>query len=181
MTGDPNEKIPDYRFSVMICYEGTIPYIARNFALDKQGKKQIDWIINISNDGWFVRFKDEKVIPSTELPQHAAVCAFRAVENRLAVLRSVNTGISCLIDSSGRIRDGFSAGTLPSEALARTGMPGWFMDRIPIDSRTSLFSKYGEWLDFCCEGCVFLLIILSLSTKFVRFKKKGKSFIGVAK
>jgi len=171
MSGDPNRETPDYKFSVMICYEGTIPYIAREFALDEQGKKQIDWIINISNDGWFVRFKDEKVIPSTELPQHAAVCAFRAVENRLAVLRSVNTGISCLIDSSGRIRDGFSAGTLPSEALARTGVSGWFLDKIPIDTRTSFFSKYGEWLDFCCEVCVFSLIILSLLTKIVRFKK----------
>jgi apolipoprotein N-acyltransferase len=181
MSGDPNEKMPDYRFSVMICYEGTVPYIARRFALDQQGKKQIDWIINISNDGWFVRFKDKKVLPSTELPQHAAVCAFRAVENRLAVLRSVNTGISCLIDGSGRIRDGFTAGTLPVKALARTGMAGWFMDRIPIDNRVSFFSKYGEWLDFSCEGCVFLLIILWLITKFVRFKTKGKSLIGAAK
>ncbi len=171
MAGDPNRQIPDYKFSVMICYEGTVPYIAREFALDEHGKKQIDWIINISNDGWFVRFRDNKVIPSTELPQHAAVCAFRAVENRLAVLRSVNTGISCLIDSSGRIKNGYSAGTLPSEAMARTGLSGWFIDRIPIDKRTSFFSKYGEWLDFCCELCVFSLIILSLSTKFVRLKK----------
>jgi apolipoprotein N-acyltransferase len=172
MAGDPNREIPNYKFSVMICYEGTVPYIARGFALDKQGKKQIDWIINISNDGWFVRFKDDKVIPSTELPQHAAVCAFRAVENRLAVLRSVNTGISCLIDSFGRIRNGYSAGTLPSEAMARTGLSGWFLDRIPIDQRTSFFSKYGEWLDFCCEVFVFSLIILLLVTKFVRFKNK---------
>ena len=171
MAGDPNRDIPDYKFSVMICYEGTVPYIAREFALDEHGKKQVDWIINISNDGWFVRFKNDKVIPSTELPQHAAVCAFRAVENRLAVLRSVNTGISCLIDSSGRIKNGYSAGTLPSEAMARTGLSGWFIDRIPIDKRTSFFSKYGEWLDFCCEVCVFSLIILSLLTKFVRLKK----------
>ncbi|MHC4535183.1 MAG: apolipoprotein N-acyltransferase, partial [Planctomycetota bacterium] len=68
---DPN-KIQDYKFSVMICYEGTVPAIARRFALDKQGTKQIDWLVNISNDGWFVRFKDGKVLPSAELPQHAA-------------------------------------------------------------------------------------------------------------
>jgi apolipoprotein N-acyltransferase len=171
MTGDPSREMPDYKFSVMICYEGTIPYIAREFALDENGKKQIDWIINISNDGWFVRFKDDKVIPSAELPQHAAVCAFRAVENRLAILRSVNTGISCLIDSSGRIRDGFSAGTLPSTAMDRTGVSGWFIDTIPIDTRTSFFSKYGQWLDFCCEFCVISLIILSLITRIVRFKR----------
>ena len=94
-----------------------------------------------------------------ELPQHAAVCSVRAVEHRLAIVRSVNTGISCLIDSLGRIRDGYIEGTLPEEAMARTGMPGWLMDRIPIDDRVTFFSKYGEWLDFCCESCVILLII----------------------
>ncbi|MHC4579993.1 MAG: apolipoprotein N-acyltransferase [Planctomycetota bacterium] len=167
MTGENGrEQAPEYRFGVIICYEGTVPEIARRFALDEQGNKKIDWIVNISNDGWFVRFKDDRVLPSTELAQHAAVCAFRAVENRLAVVRSVNTGISCLIDSAGRIRDGFVQGTLPAEAMNRTGMAGWFSDRIPIDRRVSFFSKYGEWLDYCCEVCVILLIIALLSMKF---------------
>ena len=152
---------PQYKFAVIICYEGTVPYVARTFALDEQGRKQIDWLVNISNDGWFVRFKDKKVLPSMELPQHAAVCAFRAVENRLAIVRSVNTGISCIIDSLGRIRDGYVEGTLPEEAMARTGMAGWFMDRIPIDNRATVFSQYkcAGWLDFCCESCVILFII----------------------
>ncbi|MHC4227673.1 MAG: apolipoprotein N-acyltransferase [Planctomycetota bacterium] len=180
MTGSPDRdsapdgsttQTPAYKFGVIICYEGTVPAIAREFALDEQGRKRLDWIVNISNDGWFVRFKDDKVTPSTELGQHAAICAFRAVENRLAVVRSVNTGISCLIDSMGRIRDGYAEGTLPSEAMSRMGMTGWFIDRIPIDSRTTFFSKYGEWLDYCCEVCVILLIIAPLSVKFFRTRE----------
>jgi len=168
---NPYNETRDYKFSVMICYEGTVPAIARRFALDKQGTKRIDWLVNISNDGWFVRFKDGKVLPSAELAQHAAVCAFRAVENRLAILRSVNTGISCLIDSSGRIRNGFLAGNLPPKTMERTGMPGWFLDRIMIDKRTTFFSKFGEWLGFCCQVCLILLIIVPLSTKFFRSRK----------
>ena len=164
---DPN-KNQDYKFSVMICYEGTVPAIARRFALDEQGKKRIDWLVNISNDGWFVRFKDGKVLPSAELPQHAAACAFRAVENRLPVVRSVNTGISCFIDSAGRIRDGFLAGTLPPVAMSRTGMPGWFLDRISVDKRTTFFSKHGQWLGFCCELCLILPIIIPLSARFLK-------------
>jgi len=156
---------------VMICYEDTVPAIARKFALDEQDRKRLDWLVNISNDGWFVLFDDEEVIPSAELVQHAAVCAFRAVENRLAVLRSVNTGISCLIDSAGRIRNGYIAGDLPVRATERTGMAGWFIDRIPIDNRITIFSKYGEWLDFCCEFCVISLIIVLLSRKyFIKIK-----------
>jgi len=171
MTGAEESRARIYKFGVIICYEDTVPEIGRRFALDEHDEKRLDWLVNISNDGWFVRFKDEQVRPSAELAQHAAVCAFRAVENRLAVLRSVNTGISCLIDSAGRIRNGFTAGSLPKEAKARTGMPGWFIDRIPIDNRVTFFSKYGEWLDFCCEFCVILLIIVLLSGKFFRAKK----------
>ena len=171
MTGSENGQAQVYKFGVIICYEDTVPEIGRKFALDEHGEKRLDWLVNISNDGWFVRFKDDQVRPSAELAQHAAVCAFRAVENRLAVLRSVNTGISCLIDSAGRIRDGFTAGSLPIEARARTGMPGWFIDRIPVDNRVTFFSKYGEWLDFCCELCVIVLIIVLLSGKFFRAKK----------
>ncbi len=168
---DDEKETTVYKFGVMICYEGTVPAIARRFALDKQGTKRIDWLVNISNDGWFVRFKDEKVLPSAELAQHTVVCAFRAVENRLAILRSVNTGISCLIDSSGGIRHGFLAGNLPSNTMARTGMPGWFLDRIMIDKRITFFSKFGEWLGFCCEVCLVLLIIVMLSARFIRTRK----------
>ena len=172
MTGAEDKPAQDYKFGVIICYEDTVPAIGRRFALDEQGGKRLDWLVNISNDGWFVRFEDEEVIPSAELAQHAAVCVFRAVENRLAVLRSVNTGISCLIDSAGRIRNGFLAGDLPVNARDRTGMAGWFVERIPIDNRATIFSKYGEWLDFCCETCVIILIIVLLSGRFFRTQKK---------
>jgi len=164
-------KAKVYNFSVMICYEDTVPAIARRFALDNRGKKRLDWLVNISNDGWFVRFKDGKVLPSTELAQHNAVCVFRAVENRLAVLRSVNTGISCIIDTTGRVKDGFLAGNLPPIAMARTGCAGWFVDKVPIDKRTTFFSKYGQWLDFCCAICLFFLIIVLLAERFIRSKR----------
>ncbi len=163
-----------YRFSTIICYEATLPAIVRGFVLDQRGQKQIDWLVNISNDGWFVRFEGEKVYPSTELPQHAAVCVFRAVENRLAVVRSVNTGISCLIDSLGRIRDGYIAASadLPITAMERKGMAGWFVDEMPIDKRVTVFSRYGQWLDFCCVVCLVLLIMVPFTTKLFRIRKR---------
>ena len=160
-----------YKFSVIICYEATIPEIVRRFVLDRQGQKQINWLINISNDGWFVRFKGDKVFPSTELPQHTAICVFRAVENRLAVVRSVNTGISCIIDTLGQLKNAYLAGTLPHNAMERKGMSGWFVDKLPIDKRTTFFSKYGQWLDFCCALCLVLLIIITALVRIVPNKK----------
>jgi apolipoprotein N-acyltransferase len=173
MTGRQGQQEKLYRFSVMICYEDTTPEIARRFAMDQQGRKRVDWLVNISNDGWFVRFKKGKVLPSTELPQHTAVCVFRAVENRLAVLRSVNTGISCLIDTLGRIRDGYVAASpdFPVPAMQRQGMAGWFVDKMPIDKRETFFSRYGQWLDFCCALCLVLLIIVPALEHFVKTGK----------
>ena len=167
-------KACDYNFGVMICYESTMPNIARNFALGEKGQKQIDWLVNISNDGWFVRFKNDKVIPSNELPQHAVASVFRAVENRVSVLRSVNTGISCLIDSLGRIKNTFAAGNLPKKAMARKGMDGFFVDTVIIDKRITFFSKFGQKLGLLCSFLLFLAIIIPVAEQFVRNKNRKR-------
>ena len=76
-----------------------MPYIARDFTSDSgraKEKKNIDILVAISNDGWFMH--------SAELEQHLAAAVFRAVENRIAVARSVNTGASVLVDPNGHIR-----------------------------------------------------------------------------
>jgi apolipoprotein N-acyltransferase len=171
-------QLPDanstYRFSVMICYEDAVADIARRFVPDKAGNKRIDWLVNISNDGWFVRFKNDRVLTSTELAQHTAICAFRAVENRTAILRSVNTGISCMIDTLGRIKDGYRFGNLPQKAFERQGIGGWFADEVPIDVRITFFSKYGQWLDFSCQVCLGGIIIAQLFERFIIKQKKKR-------
>ncbi len=168
-----------YHFGVIICYEDTVPYIARTFALDDRGHKRIDWLVNISNDGWFVRFKKdpERVIPSTELPQHAAICAFRAVENRVPILRSVNTGISCLIESTGRIRDGYLAASdgFPIKAMDRTGLTGWFSDKMPIDTRVTFYSRHGEWFANGCSVILVAIVAGPLAPRLIRRRKLSKA------
>ncbi len=87
-----------YRMAVPICYEEIMPYITRRFVKgggDSQGKKNIDLLLSISNDGWFFH--------SSELEQHLSASVFRAVENRIAVARSVNTGASAVIHPNGKI------------------------------------------------------------------------------
>ncbi|MFC1762435.1 apolipoprotein N-acyltransferase [Planctomycetota bacterium] len=167
-----------YQFGVIICFEDTIPRLARSYALDEQGRKQVDWLVNISNDGWFVGFDDTTgdVQATAELIQHVAICTFRAVENRLGILRSVNTGISCLIAPSGRIHWGFNHASpgFPEDPLARQGIAGWFADTMPIDTRVTWFTRLGPWLDRVCAwifGLLSLGIVLQGLLSRRRFRR----------
>jgi len=150
------------RFGVLICYEDTDPTVARKMVV-ADGAKKAGLLVNISNDGWYVRWKDNKVLPSVELPQRTVIAAFRAIENRVGILRSVNTGISCLIDSTGRIRNSFENGTLPSRAMDRQGVEGWFTDRIELDDRVTLFSRHGRVLDLACGFAVSLIVLWAIA------------------
>jgi apolipoprotein N-acyltransferase len=151
-----------YRFGVMICYEDTVPKIARTLTLDKNKNKQIDWLVNISNDGWFVRQEKEKIKPTVELGQHTAICVFRAVENRVPIIRSVNTGISCYIDSLGRLHNDYIDGTVAKQVFDRAGQSGWFADQIVIDKRVTFFSQTGQRLEISCGVCLIFTVFVSI-------------------
>lgn len=88
-----------FRAGTPICFEEVMPYVARAFVTadgSDTSRKNIDILLTISNDGWFYH--------TAELEQHLAASVFRAVEHRIAVARSVNTGTSALIDPNGRIQ-----------------------------------------------------------------------------
>lgn len=162
-----------WRFGVLICYEDTHSGIARQTVVDANGQKRVDWLMNLSNDGWYVYYRNGRVIPSAELSQRTAISVFRCVENRIAIVRSVNTGISCLIEPTGQIRDGFVSGTLPSAAMARQAVEGWFADVVPIDSRVSIFSRTGRWLDGVATVGVVLFSLWAVAEK-LKWLKQSK-------
>jgi len=161
-----------YRFGVMICYEDTVPKIARKLTLDNSKTKQVDWLVNISNDGWFVSERKGKIKPTTELGQHTAICVFRAVENRVPVVRSVNTGISCYIDSLGRIHNGYISGTIAKQAFDRVCQRGWFADRVLIDKRITIFSQTGQNLEITCGVCLIFTAFVSIYKNIKHNSKK---------
>ena len=83
-------KIGDYRFASLICIESTFPNINRRHA-----NMGIDVMIYLVNDGWY--------LTPPEPEQHARQSIFRAIENRIPVIRCANTGISQIINSKGVI------------------------------------------------------------------------------
>lgn len=85
------------RFGVLICYESIFAGWSRRYRA--QGA---DFLVNITNDAWFGR--DEPWWSRTAgLVQHPAHLVMRAIENRVGVARSANTGISMILDPRGRV------------------------------------------------------------------------------
>lgn len=77
-------------FSVLDCFEDTFPELAREFV--KRGAK---FLVNITNDAWYKK---------TSAPyQHLQASVFRALENRVYLVRAANTGISGFISPEGKI------------------------------------------------------------------------------
>jgi apolipoprotein N-acyltransferase len=133
----PSAPSKEFRFGIPICYEDVMPYVCREFARG-EGRKRVDFLLNISNDGWFGR--------GVQQPQHLAICVFRAVENRVGIARAVNTGISGFIKPTGRLHD-LVAGD-PSHRWP--GIAGYSVARLTVDSRYSYYSRYGDWFAWFC-------------------------------
>ncbi len=144
----PGSDIP---FSVTICFEDAYPYISRRFA--RQGARLL---VNQTNDAWFD--------PSSASRQHLAQGVFRSIETRLPTLRVANTGISALIDRSGRIRD-----VLPPTATRHlsAAVAFWTVAPAPVSSST-LYTRYGDWT-FALPAAFMALAVLVLTYRRSRF------------
>jgi len=76
-------------FGVIICYESVFENLSRDYR-----RRGADFLVNITNDAWFGR--------TAATYQHAAHLVMRAIENRVGIARSANTGISEFVDPLGR-------------------------------------------------------------------------------
>lgn len=86
-----------YTFSPSICYEIAFEEIHHRMAIprDSTGYRKSDYLVNITNDAWFGTSYGPWL--------HGMMARFRAVENRIQIYRSANTGISMIVDPMGRI------------------------------------------------------------------------------
>ena len=133
---------------VQICYEIIFPALSR--AMVKNGA---DLLINITNDAWFGK---------TSGPyQHFSISIFRAVENRRALARAANTGISGFIDPAGRIM--VSTPLLEEAALTRT---------LPLIHSTTFYTRFGDLFALACLAGAVFGILLEFGKYALKFKKR---------
>jgi apolipoprotein N-acyltransferase len=124
------------RLGPLICYEGIFPDLVRRFVA-----AGADVLVNISNDAWYGR---------TSAPyQHLAMAAVRAVENRVPLVRSTNTGISAVVDPTGRIHD---RTPLFEEAAV--------VVNVDLVEGGSLYTRIGDAFVYACIAGTLLLLYI---------------------
>jgi len=137
--GDPDQALFDTPFgptAITICYEAMFPRWAR-----RDAARGARLLINVTNDGWY---KD------TWGPyQHFEANVFRAVENRLPVIRSGNTGISAVIDPWGVV-----TAKLDLNQRGRLDADVPLADFFP---NRSFYARRGDWLGVFCLALTLLL------------------------
>jgi apolipoprotein N-acyltransferase len=124
-------------FGVMICYESIFSPLARHYRA-----AGADFLVNITNDAWFGR--EAWWSRSSALWQHPAHLVMRAIETRVGIARSANTGVSELVDPLGRV----THATPLFEPAAFTGQV------MTTDSRT-VYVRFGDVVGW---GSVLLAI-----------------------
>lgn len=151
-----------YRFGIPICYEDTMPYVGRRFALGEDGKKNADFLLNISNDGWYEW--------GFELPQHLAASVFRAVENRVGVARAVNCGISAIVDPNGRIEQ-----TVNVDGRTRgPDIDGFIVAPVMTDSRFSIYTRIGDVFAIGCMALACMMLVDAAVCRWLVISRRGR-------
>jgi len=129
----PNSHV---KFSALVCFEDIFPGLVRSFV-----NNGAELLVNVTNDAWFGK---------TSAPyQHAAASVFRAVENRVPVVRATNTGYSCFISPEGEVLAHVED---KGETIFVTGRKA---HDVVVRKPGSFYTRAGDWFVlFCALICV---------------------------
>jgi apolipoprotein N-acyltransferase len=140
-------------FAVLICFEDLFPQLSREFI-----KRGADFLINITNDAWFKK--------TTSPYQHLQASVFRAVENRVYLIRSANTGISGFIAPTGKILS-----LVHDKASREIFISGYSTKEIFIAKKNlSFYTRYGDVFVIIC----FLFIFYG-AINYVKYHPPGNN------
>jgi apolipoprotein N-acyltransferase len=130
------------RFITPICLENIDPAVVARMLRNSQRRerKRIDFLANLSNDGWFA---------ALEKHQHLQTTILRCIENRVPMARSSNTGISCYIDSCGRVTNAIEPNTT-----------GFALQTLEFDDRLPFYSRFGDVFPIACIALIAAAVVV---------------------
>lgn len=127
---DFRESPRTLRVATPICFEDVVGPLCRQMVYAPDGTKRVDVLVNLTNDGWFAG--------THQGYQHLQLATLRCIENRVPMVRSVNTGVSGFIDSTGRVTEVVSVDGQSQEVA------GYATAAVGLDARTTLYARVGE-------------------------------------
>ena len=145
----PDENRQSLQFGVPICFEDSVASLCRSMVYEGSDKVS-HLLVNISNDGWFGESSAGRL-------EHVRLASLRCIENRVPMVRSVNTGYSVLIDSRGLVVQ--MIGPPPA---GEHGVDGHVAARTSLDDRVTLYGRLGDIIGWTLLMGAVLLVGISL-------------------
>lgn len=124
------------KYGPAICYEIVYPRIPA-----RQVSNGAEVLVTITNDAWFGR--------SAAPAQHLLSARMRAIETDRYVLRAATTGISALIDPTGRV-----VAHLPLE------QQGTVVGRFATRHSVTPYVRFGDWFAVAAVVATFVALVL---------------------
>jgi apolipoprotein N-acyltransferase len=140
-------RVGDLTFGATICWENLFPDLVRE--LVKAGARVM---VNSTNEAWFGE--------SSASAQFLAISALRAAENRVAIARATNTGISAFIDPFGRITE-----RLRGADGKDLFVEGHLVGEVAVASQTTPYTRYGDIFAFLQIAASGLLLIWATAAR----------------
>jgi apolipoprotein N-acyltransferase len=146
-------EVDGTKFGTLICSEILYPELGRCMV-----EKGAGFLVNINNEAWFGK--------SAYSYQALSIAIFRAVENRVNLVRSNNTGVSGFIDPYGRVTARLTKG---GEDLF---IEGTLTHEIFLSPAGTFYTRYGDVFAYGCIAFSIGLMIWSFFRKSQRIKTK---------
>ena len=151
-TGQDNRTVLNttnhsYHIAPAVCYESIYGEFMSRYV-----RNGANLIAVITNDGWWGNTPGYR--------QHESYARLRAIENRRWVIRSANTGVSCIIDPSGEITE--------SRPWVQTAV---IRKYVPSKNDLTFYARYGD----CISRLALILTGLFLAWIIITYIKTRSS------
>lgn len=138
-----------YRPAPIICYESIYSNYATEYVRNGANMFTI-----ITNDGWWGK--------TPGYQQHMNMARLRAIETRMWVARSANTGISCFISPAGEVLQ-----PQPWDTRAAIKMT------LPVNGHHTFYVSHGDWLSRLAWPAAAILFFFALFRGIIVAKKRS--------